>query len=134
MRYLENLLNLPFYLFIPIQVYESPESSPKHQADVEGIDDSNNVKKCNKFFQDVCNQNRNIPSSKSVNFKEDSDLILYNEEEEILESVDDCDSVESLQNYLDKLETTSNPQDVSSASLCRDPIKLVNSLDLDEYR
>ena len=96
--------------------------------------DANDIKKCNKFFQDVCNQNRNIPHSKNVNFKEDSDLITYDEEEEVLESVDDQDYSDALQDYLDKMEHTSHLRESPSAPMSRDPLKLVNLLDLDEYR
>ena len=117
------------------QVYESPEASPLLAESAESQFELNQEKNCQKFYQDVYHQNKTIPHSKMVNFKEESNLVLYDEDEEVLEDGEEFDDYgDAVSEYLDELEHTYSLNKDLACPWSREPLKLVNSLDLDEYR
>ena len=73
-----------------------------------------------------------------VNFKEESTFVLYDEGEEILEDEEDfADYADAVSEYLDELDQSCSFGRSDKEPPCpwsREPLKLVNSLDLDEYR
>ena len=119
-------------------MYESPEASPLLTESSESQFDLNQEKNCKKFYQDVFHQNKTIPHSKVVNFKEDSDFVLYDDGEEVLEEGEELDDYgEKVSDYLNELEQ-SYSQNHAEEDLVelwsRETFQPVNSLDLDECR
>ena len=100
--------------------------------------DLNQEQNCRKFYQDVYHQNKTIPHSKMVNFKEESDIVLYDDGEEVLEEGEEVDDYgDAVSEYLNELEhsySLNHAEEDLAGPWSRQPLKLVNSLDLDEYR
>ena len=122
------------------QVTESPEQqSPLLSEYPEPESYLNQENTCRKFYQDVYQQNRsNINQGKVVMFKEESDFLLYDDGEEVLEDVNEFDdygqAVSEYLNELDYTQSCNNADENHVGPWAREPLKQVNSLDLDEYR
>ena len=73
-----------------------------------------------------------------VNFKEESDFVLYDDGEEVLEEGEELDDYgDAVNEYLNELEhsySLNHAEEDLGGPWSRQPLKLVNSLDLDEYR
>ena len=123
-----------------LQVYECPDESPLLTESPKAQLGHNEENNCSTFYKDVYHIHKNIPHSKMVNFKEESTFVLYNEGEgeEILEDEEDfADYADAVSEYLDELDqscSSDRPDKDPPCPWSREPLKLVNSLDLDEYR
>ena len=117
------------------QVHENPETSPLLSECSESQVNSNQEK---TFYQDIYHQNKTIPHSKVVNFKEESDFVLFDDGNEVLEECEDFDDYgETVSEYLNDLENSyslNQAEEDLVGPWSREPLKPVNSLDLDEYR